>query len=177
MGNKYIMRNCYWCHEYQDMNATVPTCDYYGHFGRCPCKDECEHYISEPEVENIIRKRAETEWIPCSERLPEDTARPVLISGRHKTVGIYAVDIARYNGDMWQYDGFTFPDCEVLAWMPLPEPYKGGDEEPGQWQTENGKPSKAEYSVYCSKCGSWSEYRTKYCGNCGSLMKEENDEQ
>lgn len=31
---------------------------------------------------------------------------------------------------------------------------EGGDEEPGQWQTENGKPSKAEYSVYCSKCGS-----------------------
>lgn len=44
------------------------------------------------------------------------------------------------------------------------------------WQTEDGKPSKAEYSVYCSKCGSWSEYRTKYCGNCGSLMKEENDD-
>lgn len=51
-----------------------------------------------------------------------------------------------------------------------------GEEEPGQWQTEDGKPSKAEYSVYCSKCGSWSEYRTKYCGNCGSLMKEENDD-
>lgn len=51
-----------------------------------------------------------------------------------------------------------------------------GDEEPGQWQTEDGKKTKAEYSVYCSKCGSWSEYRTKYCGNCGSLMKEENDD-
>jgi hypothetical protein len=49
--------------------------------------------------------------------------------------------------------------------------------EPGQWQTEDGRKTKAEYSVYCSKCGSWSEYRTKYCGNCGSLMKEENDEQ
>lgn len=51
------------------------------------------------------------------------------------------------------------------------------DHEPGQWQTEDGRKTKAEYSVYCSKCGSWSEYRTKYCGNCGSLMKEENDEQ
>lgn len=71
----------------------------------------------------------DAEWIPCSERLPEDTTMPVLISGRHKTVGIYAVDIARYNGGMWQYDGFTFPDCEVLAWMPLPKPYKCGDSE------------------------------------------------
>lgn len=72
---------------------------------------------------------ADAEWIPCSERLPEDTAMPVLISGRHKTVGIYAVDIARYNGGMWQYDGFTFPDCEVLAWMPLPKPYREDGEE------------------------------------------------
>lgn len=53
---------------------------------------------------------------------------------------------------------------------------EGGDEEPGQWQTEDGRETKAEYSVYCSKCGSWSGFRTKYCGNCGSLMKEENDE-
>ena len=53
---------------------------------------------------------------------------------------------------------------------------EAGDEETGQWQTEDGRKSKAEYSVYCSKCGSWSEYRTKYCGNCGSLMKEENDD-
>ena len=63
-------------------------------------------------------------WIPVSERLPEDTSKPVLISGNYKRLGVYAVDIARYNGGMWQYDGFTFPDCDILAWMPLPEPYK-----------------------------------------------------
>ena len=72
------------------------------------------------------------EWIPVSERLPEDTSKPVLISGisgNYKGLGVYAVDIARYNGGMWQYDGFAFPDCDILAWMPLPEPYKGGDSE------------------------------------------------
>lgn len=50
------------------------------------------------------------------------------------------------------------------------------DHKDGQWQTEDGRKTKAEYSVYCSKCGSWSEYRTKYCGSCGSLMKEENND-
>ena len=75
-----------------------------------------------------------TGWIPVSERLPEDTTKPVLISGNYKGLGVYAVDIARYNGGMWQYDGFTFPDCDITAWMPLPKPYdcgakNGGDTE------------------------------------------------
>jgi hypothetical protein len=36
---------------------------------------------------------------------------------------------------------------DIVAWKTLPEPYRedgSGDEEPGQWQTENGKPSKAD---------------------------------
>ena len=69
------------------------------------------------------------EWIPCSERLPEDTTKPVLISGNYKGLGVYAVDIARYNGGMWQHDGVTFPDSDILAWMPLPEPYKAESED------------------------------------------------
>lgn len=69
MRNKYFRTKCYWCNEYQDMNAIIPTCDYYGQYGSCQCSEECEHYISEQEVESIIRKRAEAEWIPCSERL------------------------------------------------------------------------------------------------------------
>ena len=56
MGYKYFRTKCYWYNEYQDMNAIVPTCDYYEQYGSCPCSDECEHYISEQEVEKIIRK-------------------------------------------------------------------------------------------------------------------------
>ena len=28
----------------------------------------------------------------------------------------------------------------------------------------------SEYCVYCSGCGAWSEYRTRYCGCCGRRM-------
>lgn len=45
------------------------------------------------------------------------------------------------------------------------------------WQTEDGKITKAEHSVYCSKCGAWSEYRTAYCGSCGSKMEENYEQQ
>ena len=65
MGDEYFRTKCYWFNEYQDMNATVPTCDYYGQYGSCPCSDECEHYISEQEVENIIRRSKKGQWEYC----------------------------------------------------------------------------------------------------------------
>lgn len=56
MRDTYILRECYWCHEYMDMNATVPTCEYYGKYGDCPCEPNCKHRISSQEVNDIIRK-------------------------------------------------------------------------------------------------------------------------
>lgn len=150
MGNKYIMRNCYWCNEYQDMNATVPTCDYYGQYGSCPCSDECEHYISEPEVENIIRKRVETghshedgqwfdltdalavkrtEWIPVSERLPKARESVILSTKEWTGEGCYwetTKNHVIWKGYRWNA---TYWDNEVIAWMPLPKPWKGADDE------------------------------------------------
>lgn len=46
---------CYWYHEYQDMSASVPTCDYYRQYGKCPCEPECEHFITKEEVDDIVR--------------------------------------------------------------------------------------------------------------------------
>ena len=46
---------CYWYHEYQDMSASVPTCDYYRQYGKCPCEPECEHFITKKEVDDIVR--------------------------------------------------------------------------------------------------------------------------
>ena len=46
---------CYWYHEYQDMSASVPTCDYYRQYGECPCEPECEHFITKKEVDDIRR--------------------------------------------------------------------------------------------------------------------------
>ena len=59
-----------------------------------------------------------TGWIPVSERLPiPPTFCLVTTDGSHGDV----IDIALYMSDGWH------KASEVLAWMPLPEPYKGGE--------------------------------------------------
>ena len=59
-------------------------------------------------------------WIPVSKRLPDD-GRTVLVTDWGET------DFGkRYDGRWWDCDGNVFKD--VSAWMPLPKPYKGGEQ-------------------------------------------------
>ena len=71
---------------------------------------------------------ADQGWIPCSERLPED-GQTVLayIGGRHNSCNyLCACHTVEEYTDRWRNarTGFAIL-CEVIAWMPLPEPYKG----------------------------------------------------
>ena len=64
-------------------------------------------------------------WIPCGERLPEDGVK-VLVTYIYENK-LYADEILhRFEGD-WYFgdvvDEMSFP-CDVIAWQPLPEPYK-----------------------------------------------------
>lgn len=64
--------------------------------------------------------QTENDWIPCSERLPEKS-------------DYYHVTVRTITGDrqikelFYQLDlGWSKIDgIEVIAWMPLPEPFKG----------------------------------------------------
>ena len=69
------------------------------------------------------RKQERTgRWIPCSERLPDVGA--ILISdGNQMFIGAY------YGNNTWSADGCDYdPILENIAWMPLPELWKGGAE-------------------------------------------------
>lgn len=60
-------------------------------------------------------------WIPCSERLP-DYGKPVLISALMPLcVMVY---IGYLSDDVWFCDRLFFRSDEVVAWMPLPNPYE-----------------------------------------------------
>lgn len=85
-------------------------------------------------------------WIPCSERLPEDSG-DYLVCPSDSVLEDYSdfseVMIMPYDADCeafgwWteRYDPISlgyldsdFNEFEVLAWMPLPEPWKGADDE------------------------------------------------
>ena len=60
------------------------------------------------------------EWIPCSERLPEDD-EIMLVTCQPKK-GNPNVNRAYYMDSVWHGSGSM---SNVVAWMPLPEPYRG----------------------------------------------------
>ena len=84
------------------MNDLKP-CDYCIHAEMCGWRKDveeqgCEFYDNG------------NKWIPCSERLPEDKQRVI---------------IQMYNGNMEIIEFSTIGLTDhILAWMPLPEPYK-----------------------------------------------------
>lgn len=85
----------------------------------------------------------ELQWIPCSERLPEEDGEYLVIYYTHSKYKPYAYDVLSFANDLYQIDEYDFPNkkgqngwfycdveygyCEddgVFAWMPLPEPYR-----------------------------------------------------
>ena len=97
-------------------------------------KTKCVAQIKVDTEEVVRRIKEEYDitdgWIPCSERLPK---RDELVLVTYKTTD--RIHLCRYLDDgsenpWWSY----IDDCcawnnVVLAWMPLPKPYKGGDDE------------------------------------------------
>lgn len=72
----------------------------------------------------LTPKAKEGEWIPCSERLPteeeQDDELGVLVTLGNGYSGL------QYD---WYHDGHWYDwNGFVVAWMPLPEPWKGADD-------------------------------------------------
>ena len=69
------------------------------------------------EYDDLPSAEPERKWIPATEALPQNYQQTICIDSRGKMmIGTYG-----------EY-GWTFP-CymnEPVAWMPLPEPYRGG---------------------------------------------------
>lgn len=92
------------------------------------------------------------QWIPCSERLPEDI-KPVIVTWKNNNppfyyqhiVGEHFTGVAHYKNSKWFWYSSVTEDVlaeygrcdseevdraiEVIAWMPLPGPWKGEADE------------------------------------------------
>ena len=73
--------------------------------------------------EHIANAPTVGEWIPCSERLP-NTGSVLITDGSQIVIGEY------HGNNVWSVDGCDYnPILDGIAWMPLPTPYKGGEDE------------------------------------------------
>lgn len=96
--------------------------------------------------------KREQRWIPVSERLPEDI-KPVIVTWKNNDpksyyqyiVGKHYIGVAHHLKGKWywyssttedflaeygRYEGEEFDEAiEVVAWMPLPEPYRAESED------------------------------------------------
>lgn len=76
-------------------------------------------------------------WIPCSEKLPENDDDVLcwyeyrIMQGTHEGEMNRKCEIGYYNKYFKRWGGEVScgRDCKVIAWMPLPKPYKEDEEE------------------------------------------------
>ena len=84
------------------------------------------------DIENLPAVQPEPPWIMCSEKLP-DYGHRVLISAYNRVTEAHRVSLMY--GIEKEKDGWIDCDGELLkpedmdmyAWMPFPDPYKGGE--------------------------------------------------
>ena len=96
------------------------------------------------ELMAMIADRPQGEWIPCSERLPEERewigtkkfgttiSDEVLVTFESRGER-FVRPIHFQNGELGGMDKHTMDavhgEWKAVAWMPLPEPWKGADDE------------------------------------------------
>ena len=92
---------------------------------------EWDKALAKAMIESLPSAQPEQRWIPCSERLPKadeyngDVAKYYLVQNEYGDMLV-----ARYtHSDYWEqiYQLKPISD-EIVAWMPLPEPYNAESE-------------------------------------------------
>ena len=80
--------------------------------------------LAEDAIRHLPSAEAVQRWIPCSERLPNESGWYVI-----SVVGFENItDVSYFYSDEAKWSDITDKQ-KVVAWMPLPKPYKGGDSE------------------------------------------------
>ena len=143
--------------ECEDCISREEVCDYIAEFVNHEYATDREREMVKHIIGGIqhlpsVRPKPKTGWIPVSERLPEDL-EPVNITWVNHNPESYYADIKNKpftatghycNGKWWWYSvtcqdylyeygrcdvDVIDDDIEVIAWMPLPEPYKAESED------------------------------------------------
>ena len=111
-------------HMCKDMDGECTTEDRETYIQRFEALKMAIEALQEPQVGG---------WIPVTEKLPENGCGVlVTVNGKHNNIiFVNALEIAEYrNTEGWIIEGYLdWLDPNVIAWQPLPEPYKESEQE------------------------------------------------
>lgn len=89
---------------------------------RCQCDlgvSRIETHRAIDKIRNLPSAKTE-QWIPCSERLPEESLNSVIGWDEHRKRCVFVCYTARGWEIPGRYDSFN-----ITAWMPIPSSYQG----------------------------------------------------
>lgn len=94
------------------------------------CNNVVNRIMSKKELEEMLVKADRMKWIPCSERLPEEhttvlaTWKETWYSNAEERIDTLWINSdGKWSGKFGELN--QNGSAEVIAWMPLPEPYRG----------------------------------------------------
>ena len=80
-------------------------------------EEECSKMAKE-----LAELRQQNRWVPVSERLPDYNEEVLITNGKYVTIDTRYFLENTEDGEAYTWDINGWDD--VIAWMPLPEPYK-----------------------------------------------------
>lgn len=98
----------------------------------CRAVDRDGNCVVEDWLKELPSVQPEQQWIPCSERLPEIgehyVSEPCIVYCSNGAYGFAELEENIFGQVGWNCerdDEYHEPLGEVVAWMPLPQPWKG----------------------------------------------------
>ena len=112
------------------MTDSISRCELFNKLATIPAPPEANAFKAE--VYKVIQQMETVgRWIPCSERLPSEY-RTVLVTWEYAGKS-YTTTAFRETKNAVTYwasnEQHKYTPLNVVAWMPLPEPWKGADDE------------------------------------------------
>ena len=104
------------------MNDAISRCELFNKLATIPAPPEANEFKAE--VYKVIQQMETVgRWIPCSERLPKEDGFYLVTITDGEQIAVCKMPFIES-----EWKGNLFDD-EVIAWMLLPKPWKGADDE------------------------------------------------